>query len=70
MGQAKAGDTVKIHYTGTLDDSTEFDSSAGREPHDRRTGKRRRRCLYSTPVPIRFGPVQQVVLACRSRLRS
>ena len=32
MTQAKSGDTVKIHYTGTLNDGTEIDSSAGRDP--------------------------------------
>jgi peptidylprolyl isomerase len=39
MATAKKGDTVKIHYTGKLDDGTVFDTSAQREPLQFTVGK-------------------------------
>ncbi len=32
MRQTAIGDTVRVHYTGTFEDGSEFDSSAGRDP--------------------------------------
>lgn len=32
MSQAKPGDTVRMHYSGSLADGTQFDSSEGRDP--------------------------------------
>lgn len=38
MTTAKQGDTVRIHYTGTLTDGTVFDSSEGRDPLEFQVG--------------------------------
>ena len=41
MAQPQSGDTVKVHYTGRLDDSRVFDSSKKREPLELTVGQRR-----------------------------
>lgn len=38
MTAAKSGDTVRIHYTGTLNDGSVFDSSEGRDPLEFKLG--------------------------------
>ncbi len=38
MSHAKTGDSVRIHYTGTLEDGTQFDSSSGRDPLEFKLG--------------------------------
>ena len=39
MPEAKNGDTVKVHYTGTLEDGSVFDSSKERDPLQFTLGK-------------------------------
>jgi len=41
MEEAKSGDTVRVHYTGQLDDETVFQSSTGREPLEFTIGEER-----------------------------
>ena len=36
---AESGNTVEVHYTGTLDDGSQFDSSKGRDPLQVTLGK-------------------------------
>ena len=39
MAQAETGDTVKIHFTGKLEDGTVFGSTANREPLEFKLGE-------------------------------
>ena len=41
MAQAKSEDSVKIHYTGKLDDGTVFDTSEKREPLEFKIGDKK-----------------------------
>jgi len=38
MAQSKRGDTIQVHYTGTLADGTVFDSSEGKDPLEVKLG--------------------------------
>ncbi len=39
MAKAQTGNTVKVHYVGTLDNGTQFDSSTGQDPLEFKIGE-------------------------------
>ena len=41
MREVQVDDVIRVHYTGKLEDGTEFDSSNGREPIEFKVGEGR-----------------------------
>jgi peptidylprolyl isomerase len=64
MAAAKQGDTVAIHYTGTLDDGSVFDSSDGRDPLEFEVGSGQIIPGLDSEIPgMAVGEKKQVVIA-------
>jgi len=63
MTAAKQGDTVAIHYTGTLDDGSVFDSSDGRDPLEFEVGSGQIIPGLDSEIPgMRVGDKKTVVI--------
>lgn len=74
MREVRNGDKIKVHYKGTLDDGTVFDSSEGREPLEFEVGSGMvipgfdkgvmgmtvgQKKTINIPVDEAYGPVQE-----------
>lgn len=65
MTEIKQGDTVRIHYTGTLLDETVFDSSEGRDPLEFVVGSRQIITGLDSAMPgLTVGDKKRVEIAC------
>jgi peptidylprolyl isomerase len=63
MAVAKAGDRVKVHYTGRFDDGTVFDSSVGGEPLEFTVGDGQMIAGFDTAVTgMEVGSTQTVTI--------
>jgi len=61
MSQAEKGNTVKVHYTGTLTDETIFDSSRQREPIEFKIGEGQMIAGFDTAVEgMKVGETKKV----------
>ena len=65
MSEVKTGDTVRIHYTGTLKDGTTFDSSEGRDPLEFKVGSGQIIPGLDSALPgMAVGDTKTVEVAC------
>ena len=65
MSEAKTGDTVRLHYTGTLADGSVFDSSEGRDPLEFEVGSGQIIPGLDKAIPgMSVGDKQTVLVAC------
>ena len=66
MGKvAKKGDRVTVHYTGTLDDGTTFDSSRSREPIEITLGAKQVIKGFDKALRgMRVGETKKVIIPC------
>lgn len=65
MTAIKQGDTVRIHYTGTLQDGKVFDSSEGREPLEFAVGSGQIIPGLDSALPgMEVGDKKRVEVAC------
>lgn len=66
MTQIKQGDTVRIHYTGTLLDGKTFDSSEGRDPLEFVVGSGQIISGLDAAMPgLEVGDKKRVEIACQ-----
>ena len=66
MTEVKSGDTVAIHYTGTLIDGTTFDSSEGRDPLEFTVGSGQIIPGLDVALPgMTVGDTKTVKIACQ-----
>ena len=65
MSEVKTGDTVRLHYTGTLADGSVFDSSEGRDPLEFEVGSGQIIPGLDKAIPgMSVGDKQTVLVAC------
>ncbi|GGB47230.1 peptidyl-prolyl cis-trans isomerase [Roseibium aquae] len=66
MTEAKTGDKVRLHYTGTLNDGSIFDSSQGRDPLEFTVGSGQIIPGLDSAIPgMQVGDQKTVTIECK-----